>query len=79
MSHKRTALHNQVVGALIESKAIDFDRVGEVVAKFGKESALTGDSIGVIINWRVMDLCIPVDFYDLVRGINIPRNIQTNG
>jgi hypothetical protein len=61
MPKNRTELQREVVEALVQSKAVDFEATGQVLAKFGARAALTGDAIGVIINWRVMDLCIPVD------------------
>jgi hypothetical protein len=75
MPQGRTELHKEVVEALISSKAINFDAVGSVLSKYGARAAIAGDAIGVIIHWRVIDACIPVDFYDLVRGVNIERTI----
>ena len=75
MSQKRTELHREVVEALVSSRAIDFEAIGGVLSKYGSRAALSGDAIGVIINWRVIDACIPVDFYDLVRGIDSKRTV----
>ncbi len=75
MPNLRTELHREVIDALVKTKAINFDAVGTVLSKFGSRAALTGESIGVIINWRLMDLCIPVDFFDLVRGVTFDRTI----
>lgn len=75
MSQKRTELHAEVVEALISSKAINFEAVGSVLSKYGARAALTGDGIGVIINRKVIDLCIPVDFQDLLRGINLEHTV----
>jgi len=77
MSHKRTELHREVVEALVSSKAIDFEAVGGILSKYGSRAAISGDALGVIINWRVIDACIPVDFYDLVRGVESKRTIDT--
>jgi len=73
MSQRRTDIQKEVVEALVSSKAVDFDAIGTVFSKFAARAATNGDSIGVIVNWRVMDICIPVDFYDLVRGFNVDR------
>lgn len=75
MPHNRTELQKEVVEALISSKAVNFDAIGSVLSKFGARAATTGDAIGAIINWRVMDLCIPVDFKDLVHGINFDQKV----
>ena len=58
---KRHALQQEVVDALIESKAVDFEAVSAVLAGHGATLAQKGVDFGVIINWRVMDICIPVD------------------
>jgi hypothetical protein len=79
MPNLRTELHREVVDALVKTKAINFDAVGNILSKFGSRAALTGDSIGVVINWRVMDLCIPVDFFVLVRGVHFDRTIAAQG
>lgn len=59
MSLKRTELQREVVDALIESRAVDFEAVGSVLAKYGERAARTGDGFAVIINWRAWDICIP--------------------
>ena len=61
MGHHRSELQREVAEALISSKAINFDAVGSIIAKFGARAAINGDAIGVIINHRIMDACIPVD------------------
>jgi hypothetical protein len=76
MSHERTSLHKEVVEALISSKAINFEAVGTVLSKYGAQAAIAGDSIGVIINWRVIDACIPVDFNEVLRGARIERALE---
>ena len=65
MSNRRTELQREVAEALISSKAINFEVVGHVLSKYGARAATTGDAIGVIINWRIFDLCIPVDRYQI--------------
>lgn len=54
--------------ALVSSKAINFEAVGAVLSKFGARAALSGEAIGVIINRRVIDACIPVDFQELLNS-----------
>jgi hypothetical protein len=67
MSNFRTELQKEVAEALIASKAINFDAVGNLISKYGARAARTGDAIGAIIHWRVIDICIPPDPYQLVR------------
>jgi hypothetical protein len=59
MSKRRTELQKEVVEALVSSKAVNIEAVGSVLAKYGARAALTGDALGVIIHWRVWDICIP--------------------
>jgi len=61
MSNHRTELQKEVAEALITSKAVNFEVVGSILSKFGARAALTGDAIGAVINWRVIDICIPPD------------------
>jgi hypothetical protein len=56
----RTNLQEDIVKALIESKAINFEAAGSVIAKYGAAAALEGSGLYVNINHRVMDACIPV-------------------
>jgi hypothetical protein len=69
----RSELQKAVVDALVESQAINFEAVGSVMAKFGARAALNGEAIGMIINRKFLDLCIPVDFKDLLRGVDIQQ------
>jgi hypothetical protein len=75
MSNPRTELHTEVVDALVKTKAVNFDAIGSVLSKFGARAAQTGDPIGVIINWRLIDICIPVDFFDLLHGVTFDRAV----
>ncbi len=61
MSGNRTKLEQEVVDALLESKAIDFDKLASVLARFGPRAAQAGIPLGVIIGRRVIDACIPPD------------------
>ena len=58
---KRTELQTEVVNALVSSKALNFEAVGKVLAKYGERAAIAGDTFGAIIHWRVFDICIPPD------------------
>jgi hypothetical protein len=62
MSDHRSELQREVAEALVSTHAINFEAVGSVLAKYGARAALNGDKLGVIINHRVIDACIPVDF-----------------
>lgn len=72
MPHQRTELQREVAEALISSKAINFEAVGSIIAKYGARAAANGDALGVIINHRIMDACIPVDFYTLMPSFERP-------
>jgi hypothetical protein len=63
MSNGRSELQQEVVNALLSSKAVNFEAIGSVVAKFGERAARTGEGFGVIVNWRVIDHCIPPEPY----------------
>ena len=69
MTLRRAEIHKEVVEALVSSKAINFEAVGGVLSKYGARAAAAGESLGVVINWRVMDICIPPDPYDVVRFV----------
>jgi hypothetical protein len=80
MSQKRTELQREVVEALVATKAVDFDAVGSVLAKYGARAALTGDTFGALVHWRVFDICIPPDPWQ-ARGPELEHAIvaQTKG
>ena len=69
--NKRTPLQDEVVRALIETKAIDFEAVGALFSKYGAQAALEGDSLVHIINKNVTWNCgMPgLDFF----RENLPR------
>jgi hypothetical protein len=75
MSQHRTDLHKEVVEALISTKAVNFEAIGSVLSTYGSRAALTGDEIGVIINRHLIDLCIPVDFKNLLRGASLELTV----
>ncbi|MFZ1411600.1 MAG: hypothetical protein WAS07_09085 [Micropruina sp.] len=69
--HERTPLQDEVVRALIETKAIDFEAVGALFSKYGARAALEGDSLVHIINKNVTWNCGwpgPEVFQGLERG-----------
>ncbi|WP_395659417.1 hypothetical protein [Nocardioides sp.] len=72
---ERTALQNEVAHALLESQAVNFEVATSILAKFAPAAAERGEAIGFVVNWRHIDLCIPVDPYlvleqfgDIARG-----------
>ncbi len=77
MSTKRTRLQEMVAKELFSSGAINMEAVAKVLAAHGTEAAETGDTIGFIIGRHVMDLCIPVDFKDLLGHVNINQQLGT--
>jgi hypothetical protein len=79
MPHRaQTELHREIVSALITSKAINFEAIGSVLGKFGERAARTGDSIGVIINWRSIDICIPPEPYSAGINFDVP-SLESRG
>jgi hypothetical protein len=50
MVAKRTELQQQLVEALLDSKAIDLEAVGSLISKFSDRAAREGDSIVYIVN-----------------------------
>ena len=71
---ERTALQNEVAQALLESKAVDFEVATSVIAKYAPAAASRGEAIGLVVNWRQIDLCIPVDPYLVIEQLgNIGR------
>lgn len=68
---KRTPLQDEVVRALIETKAIDFEAVGALFSKYGARAALDGDVLVHIINKNVTWNCgwpVPEVFGDHLGG-----------
>ena len=63
MPNRRTELQREVVEALVQSKAFDFEAIGKVLGKYGSRAALTGDALGIVINWRRLHYCIPPDVF----------------
>jgi hypothetical protein len=57
MPEHRTALQQNVVEALVNSKAINLDLVGATLGKFGETALLRGESIVTIINRHAFWAC----------------------
>jgi hypothetical protein len=49
---KRSALHQEVVEALLDTKAINLEAVSEVMAKFSERAMREGDDLVQIISQR---------------------------
>jgi len=60
----RSELEQEIVEALVESKAINFEAMAGVLAKYGARAALTGTNLGMIIGRRVISGCIPPDVFN---------------
>ncbi len=54
---KRTELQQQVVEALLDSKAIDLEVVGSVISKYGELAARQGESLVHIVNLHFQWAC----------------------
>ena len=54
---KRSAFQQQVVQALLDSKAINFEAVGATLSKFGERAALEGETLVSIINRNITWNC----------------------
>jgi hypothetical protein len=59
MANQRTELQQEVVDALVESKAIDIEAVGRILGQFGNRAAREGVNLGYVIGHRCWDICIP--------------------
>ena len=57
MAEKRTAFQQQVVEALISSKAINLEAVGATMSKFGQRAVLEGEALVTIINHNAIWNC----------------------
>ena len=69
-SEARTAFQQQVIEALVESKAINVDAVGVTFAKFGERALLQGEVLVTIINRNAIWNCgWPGPELDIVRDV----------
>ena len=68
MVENRTKLQQEVVDALLESSAINFEALGGIIAKFGERAAKSGSELGFVIGRRVLNYCIPPDPFGAVEA-----------
>jgi len=65
----RSAFQQQVVEALVESRAINLEAVGATFAKFGERALLEGESLVSIVNRNAVWNCgWPGPELDIFRG-----------
>ena len=66
---KRSAFHQEVVNALLDSHAIDLKAVGATMSQFGERAARDGESLVLIINHNLLWNCgWPGPDLDVIRG-----------
>ena len=53
----RTELEQEIVNALIDSKAVNFEAVGSIIAKYGARAAKTGTDLTTIITKKSIIAC----------------------
>ena len=53
----RTELEQEIVNAMIDTKAINLEAVGKVISKYGERAAKTGTSLVTIINKNIIINC----------------------
>ncbi|MEP6915209.1 MAG: hypothetical protein ABJC89_06160 [Acidobacteriota bacterium] len=53
----RTELEQEIVSALIDSKAVNFEAVGSIISKFGARAAKSGTDLSVIVNRHNLFAC----------------------
>jgi hypothetical protein len=68
MAENRTQLQQEVVDALLESSAINFEALGGIIATFGERAARAGSELGFVIGRRVLNYCIPPDPFGSVEA-----------
>lgn len=56
-SEARTAFQQQVVEALVQSKALNLEAVGGTFAKFGERALLQGETLVTIVNRNAIWNC----------------------
>ena len=71
MAENRTPLQQEVVDALLESSAINFEALGGIIAKFGETAARSGSELGFVIGRRVLNYCIPPDPFGAVEARSV--------
>ena len=53
----RTELEQEIVNALIDTKAINLEAIGSIISKYGARAAKTGTNLVTIINKHVIINC----------------------
>ncbi len=53
----RTELEQEIINAMIDTKAINLDAVGQVISKYGERAAKTGTDLATIINKNFIINC----------------------
>lgn len=53
----RTELEQEIVDTLLETKAVNFEAIGKVIAKYGVRLAKTGTDFTAIINRNMIINC----------------------
>ena len=71
MAENRTPLQQEVVDALLESSAINFEAVGGIIARFGETAARSGSNVGFVIGHHFFNYCIPPDPYGSIEGTSV--------
>jgi hypothetical protein len=46
----QSELQQEIVNTLIDSKAVNFDAIGSMIAKFGARAARSGTDLSVVVN-----------------------------
>ena len=53
----QSELQQEIVNTFIDSKAINFDAIGSLIAKFGARAAKSGIDLSVVVNKNVIWNC----------------------
>ena len=53
----RSELEQEIVDALIETKAVNFEAIGSIVAKYGARAAKSGTDLVTIVNKNMIINC----------------------
>ena len=75
----RSALQQEVIAALIDSKAVNFEAAGSVLSQFGERSARAGEEVSFAVRWWVIDWCIPPEPYRLRDLLGQVERLETAG
>jgi hypothetical protein len=64
MARERNELQQEIVDALLDSKAFNFEAIGAILAGYGERAAKSGSEIAVRIGRNVVNYCIPPEPFD---------------